>query len=154
MSFWVFSSSSIENIKIAKDRLLWGFWDREAGEKERKNWRAFIRVYNKIKPFDIVIFQIAKTGEIHALGIVKETYYDDQTPVWPKELKKNQVIFPWRVSFCSIIYSDKPFTSFNVRIENYIDGYGIGELVEHEFRSVLTDIQNQFKEKLLEINLG
>jgi len=121
--------------------LLWGFWDRELGEKQRRNWRSFIRLYNRIKPFDTVFFQIAKTGEIHAIGIVKETYYDDQTSVWP--LEKKIVLFPWRVSFCTILFSEKPFVSHFVKIENYVDGYGIGELAEHEYRRILTKIQKQ-----------
>jgi hypothetical protein len=151
MNFWIFSSRNIENIEVAKKNLLWGFWDREAGEKQRKNWRSFIRLYNKIKPFDIVIFQIAKTGEIHAIGIVKETYYDDQTPIWPDETKQNTVLFPWRVSFCNLIFSKKPFTSHFAKIENYVDGYGIGELSEYEFRRILTEVQKQLN---VDINLG
>ncbi|MCW4046864.1 MAG: EVE domain-containing protein [Candidatus Bathyarchaeota archaeon] len=141
MGYWIFSSSTVQNIEIAKERLLWGFWDREAGEKQRKNWRPFIRLYNRIKPFDAVFFQIAKTGEIHAVGIVKEVYYDDQTPIWPQE--QNQVLFPWRVGFCNILFSNKPFISHFTNIANYIDGYGIGELSEHEFRRILTELQKK-----------
>jgi hypothetical protein len=37
MNFWIFSSRNIEDIEVAKGRLLWGLWDREAGEKQRKN---------------------------------------------------------------------------------------------------------------------
>jgi len=149
MNFWVFSSKNLENIKVAKERLLWGFWDREAGEKQRQNWRAFIRLYNRIKPFDIAFFQIAKTGEIHALGIVKGTYYDDQTPIWSNE--QRQVLYPWKVSFCSIIFSKDPFITHFVKIESYIDGYGIGELPEFEFRRILTEVQ---KRANIELNLG
>ena len=141
MNFWIFSSKTIQNIEVARERLLWGFWDREAGKKQRQNWRSFIRLYNKIKPFDIVFFQIAKTGEIHAFGIVKKTYYDDQTPIWPNETR--HILFPWKVSFCSIIFSNKPFIKHFVKIESYVDGYGIGELPEFEFRRILTEIQKQ-----------
>jgi hypothetical protein len=149
MNYWIFGSSTIENIEIAKERLLWGFWDREAGEKEKKNWRPFIRLYNRIKPFDIVFFQIAQTGEIHAVGIVKETYYDDQTPVWPQE--QGRVIFPWKVSFCNILFSQKPFVSHFVKMSDYLDGYGIGELPEHEFRRVLAKMEGQLN---VDFNLG
>jgi hypothetical protein len=151
MRFWRFSSRSIENIEVAKERLLWGFWDRETGKKQRKNWRDFIRLYNKIKPFDVVIFQIAKTGETYAMGIVKETYYDDQTPIWPDEIKQNRVLFPWKVSFCDLIFSKRPFTSHFVKIENHIDGYGIGELPEYEFRRILIEIQKQLN---VDVNAG
>jgi hypothetical protein len=149
MNFWIFSSKNIENIEVAKERLLWGFWDREAGNKQRQNWRSFIRLYNKIKPFDIVFFQIAKTGEIHAFGIVKETYYDDQTPIWPNEQK--HILFPWKVSFCSILFSEKPFITHFVKIESYVDGYGIGELPEFEFRRILTEMQKQVN---IDLNIG
>jgi predicted RNA-binding protein len=149
MNLWIFSSKNLENIEVAKERLLWGFWDREAGDKQRKNWRQFIRLYNKIKPFDIVFFQIAKTGEIHAVGIVKETRYDDQTPIWPSETSR--VLFPWKVSFCTFIFSKNPFISHFVKIESYVDGYGIGELPEYEFRRILTEIQKQL---VVDFNLG
>jgi len=47
---WLFSSSDLENIRTAYERLIWGFWDREVGPKQRRNWR-FIRAYNKIPTF-------------------------------------------------------------------------------------------------------
>ena len=151
MNFWLFSSINVENIEVAKDRLLWGFWDREAGEKQKRNWRAFIRLYNKLKPFDIVVFQVARTGEIHAIGIVKETYYDDQTPIWPREREQRRILYLWKVSFCSMIFSKNPFISHFIRIENYVDGYGIGELPEHGFRRILSEIQKQIN---VDYNLG
>jgi hypothetical protein len=149
MNLWIFSSKTIENIEVAEERLLWGFWDREAGEKQRQNWRSFIRLYNKIKPFDMVFFQIAGTGEIHALGIVKETFYDDQTPIWPNE--QRHVLYPWKVSLCTMIFSEKPFITHFVKIESYVDGYGIGELPEFEFRRILTETQKQVN---VDLNIG
>ena len=149
MNKWVFSSNTLENIRVAKERPLWGFWDREAGEKQRKNWRNFIRLYNRIKPFDTAVFQIARTGQIHAIGIIKEKFYDDQTPVWPNE--GNKVLFLWKVSFSTITFSEEPFVSNNVTIDNYIDGRRIRQLQEHEFRRVLEQLR-----KILNIgmNLG
>jgi len=146
MSSWLVSSKNIENIKVAKERLLWGFWDREAGEKQRKHWREFIRLFNRIKPFDIIVFQIATTGEIHAIGIVKETFYDDQTPVWPME--KNGVLFPWKVSFSSILFSEEPFITHFIKIEGYIDGYGMGELSESDLRRILEKVKEKFNVEL------
>jgi len=134
----------------AHERLMWGFWDREAGEKQRKNWRDFIRVFNKIKPFDIVIFQVAETGELYAIGVVKDTYYDDQSPVWDNEIKQSRVLYPWKVSLCSMIFSNKPFTKHFIRIENYIDGYGVGEVPEHEFRKIFQTIKSKLN---VELNL-
>ncbi len=137
---------------MAKERLLWGFWSKEVGRRLRENWASFIRLYNKIKPFDIVVFQIAQTGKIHALGIVKGTYYDDQTPIWPEE--KNRVLFPWKVCFSSLIFSRKPFTLLFTKGESYVEGYGIGELPEHEFRKILTEVQKQLNQLNMDINLG
>jgi len=143
VNFWVFSSSTLANVRTAKDRLLWGFWDREAGEKQRRNWRTFIRAYNRIRPFDVAVFQIARTGDIHALGIIRETYYDDQTPIWPLEIEENRVLYPWRVSFSAIIFSEEPFVSHFVRIQDYVDGYGIGVLEEHEFRRIFDNLKQR-----------
>jgi len=151
VNFWLFSSKNIENIETAKERLLWGFWDREAGEKFRRNWRAFIRLYNRIKPFDIVVFQITKSGNIHAIGIVKEKYFDDQTPIWPDEREKGQILYPWRVSFSNLIFSKTPLTTHFIKIENYVDGYGIGELPEHDFRTMLNEMQKKMN---IELNFG
>ncbi|MCY0868114.1 MAG: hypothetical protein OWQ48_02645 [Desulfurococcus sp.] len=151
---WLFTSRNIENIKVARDRLLWGFWDRDAGVKQKKNWRAFIRLYNNIKPFDIAAFQIKNTGEIHGLGLVKRTYYDDQTPVWPDEIGKNRVLYPWRIEFSSIIFSEKPFTTHYIKIENYVDGYGIGELPEHELRRILESIRKQLGQLNIDLNIS
>jgi hypothetical protein len=37
------------------------------------------------------------------------------------------------------------------KIENYVDGYGVGELSEYEFRRILTEVQEQLN---VDINLG
>ncbi|MEM2961557.1 MAG: hypothetical protein QXY01_00890, partial [Candidatus Bathyarchaeia archaeon] len=76
-------------VRRAHERLMWGFWDREAGEKQGRNLRLFIKAFNRIKPFDYLVFQIAGTGGIHGLGLVKSAYYDDQTPIWDKELSED-----------------------------------------------------------------
>lgn len=148
MALWIFSSNTVKNIQIAKDRLMWGFWDREAGKKQKENWRQFIRLYNKIKPFDIALIQIAGTGEIHAIATIRNTYHDDQTPVWPTEMRQKRVLYPWRVSFSNILFSDTPFTSHFIKLENYIDGYGLGELPEHEFRKILDDVKAEINAEM------
>jgi len=145
---WLFSSRNIDNIEVAYKRLLWGFWDREAGDKQRRNWRAFIRLYNQIKPFDSATFQIAGTGEIHAIGLIKGRHYDDQTPIWPAEVKENKVLFPWRVEFSIIIFTSKPILTHFIKIENYIDGYGIGEVSHHDFNLIKEAFEEKFKLKL------
>jgi len=118
---WVFSSKNRENIRRASERLVWGFWDKdlmkskksEFAKKLAKNWRYFLRAYNRIVAGDIVFFQIAGAGEIHAIGVVKDKYYDDQTPIWDVELEKRTVVFPWRVSFYIVIYSEEPLPTYS-----------------------------------------
>jgi hypothetical protein len=151
MNFWVFSSRTLKNIEVAKDRLLWGFWDRETGLKFQRYWRDFIRLYNKIKLLDIVVFQIAGSGDIHGIGVVKETFFDDQTPIWPNEREQNRVLYPWKVSFSTILYSKTPFMTYYTKIEKYVDGYGIGELTEHDFRCIINEVQRKTN---IEINMG
>jgi len=137
---WLFSSSDLENIRTAYERLIWGFWDREAGPKQKRNWRSFIRAYNKIRPFDYVLIQIAKTGEIHAMAIVKDKYYDDQTPIWRMEIEQRRVLFPWRIPFCFIIFSEEPVLRRFIEIQNYIDGYGLGEITDRDMSDVIEAI--------------
>jgi len=77
---------------------------------------------------------------------VKETFYDDQTPVWSME--KNRVLFPWKVSFSSMLFSEEPFITYFVKIEDYIDGYGIGELSEYELRGILEKVKEKINAEL------
>ncbi|MDW8076876.1 MAG: hypothetical protein RMJ14_04490 [Nitrososphaerota archaeon] len=50
-----------------------------------------------------------------------------------------------------MIFAGEPFTTQYITIENYIDGYGIGELSDHEFRRILEEIQHKIN---AELNLG
>jgi hypothetical protein len=151
---WLFSSRDLESIRRGYERLLWGFWDvrsaksKELREKLEKNWRLFLSFYNNIKPFDIAVIQVARSGEIHAIGVVKRTFYDDQTIVWPLEEKRRKVLYPWRVSFQFMIFSEEPITTFNVDKSNYIDGYGLGRLQAHHLNTILDAISNKFKLKI------
>jgi len=145
---WVFSLRSKGNIHKAAERLLWGFWDRNlVRSRESKlvrNWRHFLRLYNTISNGDIVFFQMARTWEVHALGIVKGNHYDDQTPILDLEFKNNRVLFPWRVSFFTIIYSEEPFARHFTEIRNYIDGYGGGEIPYHEAKQLLNEFEKKY----------
>ena len=153
MTVWLFSSKNFENLKVAQEHLMWAFWDREIGEKQQRNWRTFIRMFNRIKPFDIVLFQIARTGEIYGLGIVKRTYYDDQTPVWPEEIKNKKVLFPWRVELAMFLLSKVPLTTKFISIENYLDGYGIAGVPEHLFRNILSKVLQRLQEQDMLFNI-
>jgi len=127
---------------------MWGFWDREAGEKQRRNWRPFIRLFNRIEPFDHVVFQIARTGEMHAVATVRRTYFDDQTPIWDRELELNRVLYPWRVDLAVMLYSEKPILKTFIRISDYVDGYGIGELPQHDLTNLLAAIATKTETKV------
>jgi len=152
MNYWLFASKTLENIRTGFQNLMWGFWDKEAGGVMRRNWRDFIRKYNQIKPFDVAVIQLIPTNGIHALGIIKEKFYDDQTLVWNNEIMKKRVFFPWRVKFSLMIYSEEHVIQLMTGISSYIDGYGIGEIEEHSFRQVLESF-NQNK-KGLKINIS
>ncbi len=147
MKKWIFTSKNLENIERAFERLMWGFWDRDVCKKQRKNWRLFIRSFNNIEPFDVAVFQL-KTGEIHAIGIIEKTFYDDQTPIWEKEINENKIYFPWRVSFISMIFSKEPFIKHFIDLQYFIDGYGLGEIPEHEFKRILNSINDSSSFKI------
>jgi hypothetical protein len=148
MRCWLFSSVDLENIRVGYERLLWGFWDKEAGEKQKKNWRAFLRTYNTIKPFDFAAIQIASNGYIHAFGIIRNTFYDDQTLVWPREFEQKRVLYPWRVSFSLMIFSEEPILTRFIKIQDYIDGYGIGEISPTDIQDIFTETSKKFKLKI------
>jgi len=154
MSVWLFSSSDLENIKVGFEHLMWGFWDRDAQisqklkEKLTKNWRIFIKTYNRIKPFDYCMLQIAKTGEIHAIAVIKDKQFDDQTPIWPLEIRKGKVYYPWRIEFSIIIYSEKPILKRFIKIENYIDGYGLAEASLTDLTDVLNALSKYSELKI------
>ncbi|MEM0096800.1 MAG: hypothetical protein QW660_09260 [Candidatus Bathyarchaeia archaeon] len=71
---------------------------------------------------------MAKTGDIHAIAVIRDKQFDDQTPIWPLEISKGKVYYPWRVEFSMIMYSEKPIMRRFTKIENYIDGYGLAEI--------------------------
>jgi len=143
MSAWLFSSNDLENIKVGFEHLMWGFWDRDAPVSEKlkqkltKNWRLFIKTYNRIKPFDHCLIQITRTGDIHAIAVIKNKQFDDQTPIWPLEIRTGKVHYPWRVEFSLVIYTERPILKRFTKIENYIDGYGLAEITSTDLTDVL-----------------
>lgn len=146
--YWVFASRNKENIKVAAKNLLWGFWKKPCrSNKEEsvlaKNWRQFLHLYNQVAAGDVVFFQLTKSGDIHAIGVVKDRFYDDQTPVWDEEDNKGMVLFPWRISFYVIIYSEESLGRYFTNLENYVDGYGIGEVPHKMARDVLDKLRER-----------
>jgi len=119
-----------------------GFWDRDAagsrrGSKLARNWRSFLRLCNDISSGDVAFLQVAGSGDIHAVGVAGERFYDDQTPIWGREIEERRALYPWRVSFYIVVYSEEPIVKLYTGIENYVDGYGIGELPNHEAQQIL-----------------
>jgi len=154
--YWVFASKNKENIKTASERLLWGFWRKPYDSESplANNWRQFLHYYNNISAGDVVFFQLAGSGDIHAIGVVKKRFYDDQTPVWPEEFNKGEILFPWRVSFYVIIYSEKPLGTYFTYLENYVDGYGIGKLLCHEAETVLERLREKLKAMDIDVKIS
>jgi len=135
-----------------------GFWDRDAAGSRRRprlarNWRSFLRLYNSISSGDTAFLQIAESGDIHAVGIVKERFYDDQTPIWDQEIEERRVLFPRRVFFYIVVYSDEPIAKLYTRIENYVDGYGIGEPPNHEAQQILEQLREKPRNTNIDLHI-
>jgi len=59
------------------------------------------------------------------------------------EIKQRRVLFPWRVPFCFIIFSEEPILRRFIEIQNYIDGYGLGEITDGDIRDVIKAIEEK-----------
>jgi len=66
-----------------------------------------------------------------------------------REIEERRVLYPWRVSFYIVIYSEESAAKLYTGIENYVDRYGIGELPNHEAQQIL----EKLREKLRNINV-
>lgn len=104
--------------------------------------------YQRIKPFDCAIFQIAKTGELHAVGVVRETFYDDQTPIWPEEIQTKRVQWPWRVSFCFMLFSEEPIMTRFIKSGDYIDKYGLGTVAAQDLGDLFMAVEKKSSLKI------
>lgn len=89
-----------------------------------------------------------ETGEIHAMAIVKEKYYDDQTPIWKAEIEQRHIIWPWRIPFCFMIYSEQAILRRFIEIQNYIDGYGLGEIAIRDIADVIEVLEEKSNLKI------
>ena len=143
-NYWVLSSYSIENIRRAHERLMWGFTDPTIMQEDKysKNWRDFIKWYNNILPGDIMAFQLFKERRyfIHGLSIVREKFYDDETPIWNNE-KDRQVLYPWKVRFSLMLYSESAITELAIPTHEYTAGYGIGKLSRGDLELIIQNLE-------------
>jgi len=144
-SYWVLSSYSLDNIRRAHERLMWGFTDPTIKKEEKyvKNWRDFIKSYNKISLGDIMTFQLFKEKRyyIHGLSVVQEKFYDDETLIWDDEVKYGHVIYPWRVRFGLMLYSESPILELAVPTHEYVAGYGIGKLSRGDLETIIQSLE-------------
>ncbi|MEM3986459.1 MAG: hypothetical protein QXR39_06790 [Candidatus Methanomethylicia archaeon] len=144
-NYWVLSSYSLDNIRRAHERLIWGFTDPTIKKEEKyaKNWRDFIKLYNKISFGDIMAFQLFQEGRfyIHGLGVVQEKFYDDETPIWDDEVKYRRVLYPWKVRFGLMLYSESPITELAIPTHEYVTGYGIGKLPRGDLETIIQSLE-------------
>jgi hypothetical protein len=102
LRYWLFFSKSLENVETAVKHLPWGFLSKDRiKEKNEKTaeekWEEFLGYYNNIRPLDIVFFRVQNSERkfyIHAIGIVRDKYYDDLTLIWSNEKKYRAVLYP------------------------------------------------------------
>ncbi|MEM2189253.1 MAG: hypothetical protein QXK53_07315 [Nitrososphaerota archaeon] len=144
-NYWILSTYSLDHIRRAYERLMWGFTDpRIKREKEYvRNWRNFIKFYNKISPGDIMIFQLfqEKRYYIHGLSVVQEKFYDDETLIWDEEIEHGRVLYPWRVGFGLMLYSESPIVELAIPTHEYISGYGIGRLSRGDLEIIIHSLE-------------
>jgi hypothetical protein len=55
------------------------------------------------------------------------------------------VLYPWRVAFSFMIFSEEPILRRFIKLSDYIDDYGIGGLSPIDFNDVLAEISKKFK---------
>jgi hypothetical protein len=75
-----------------------------------------MKFYNKISLGDMMAFQLLKEGKffIYGLGVVQDKFYDDKTPIWDDEIKYGHVIYPWKLRFRLMIYSESPIVGLAI----------------------------------------
>jgi len=143
--YWVISSYSLDNIRRAHERLMWGFSDPTIKKEDKytKNWRDFIKSYNKISSGDIMAFQLFQERRyyIHGLGVVQEKFYDDETPIWDDEIKQGRTIYPWKIRFGLMLYSESPMTELAIPAHEYVTGYGIGKLPRGDVETIIQSLE-------------
>lgn len=144
-NYWVLSSYSLDHIQRAYERLMWGFTDPTIKEEDKylKNWRDFIKLYNKISLGDVMIFQLFQERKfyIHGLSVVQEKFYDDETPIWDDEIKYGRVLYPWRIRFGLMLYSERPIVELAIPTHEYVVGYGIGKLMRADLETIIQNLE-------------
>jgi len=108
-----------------------------------KNWREFMKFYNRISSGDITTFQLFKEKNfyIHGLSVVQDKFYDDETPIWDDEKESGHVIYPWRARFGFMLYSESPIIELAIPTHEYVTGYGIGKLSRGDLETVIKSLE-------------
>jgi predicted RNA-binding protein len=61
------------------------------------------RVYELVKPGDVLVFYVAKKGSRNLGGMIVGVYrtasawFRDEKPLWPDEVREGRMKYPWRV---------------------------------------------------------
>lgn len=89
VNFWVLSGNSLENWEKGIKDGIWGVKDKKG---LRKSWE-------RISKGDILIFYVGRPiSGIIGFGKAEAKFKQDR-PLWPDEIRANQVIYPFRFEF-------------------------------------------------------
>lgn len=75
------------------------------GAPESNVWKP---IYELVKPGDYIVFYISKRGSKTLggkfVGVYKviSTWFKEEKPLWPDEIRENRTKYPWRVKIESI----------------------------------------------------
>ena len=92
IKYWIITVSE-ENWHIIRENNIYG----------APETKGFKPAYELIKPGDIVIFYVKKTGSETLggkfVGVFKAAseWYREDKPLWPDEIRENRVKYPWRI---------------------------------------------------------
>ncbi|MEM2843631.1 MAG: hypothetical protein QXZ53_07145, partial [Candidatus Bathyarchaeia archaeon] len=73
--------------------------------------------------------------------VVQEKFYDDETPIWDDEIKYGRVLYPWRVRFGLMLYSERPIVELAIPTHEYVVGYGIGKLMRADLETIIQNLE-------------
>ncbi|MCD6465914.1 hypothetical protein J7L27_06075 [Candidatus Bathyarchaeota archaeon] len=157
-SFWMFFSTSAEDIDIAFQNRIWGFWHkdlvREGSLREKlvRTWKQFLKAYSQMKPLDLAFFQTKLRGSLCVVGlaVLGEKFYDDQTIIFTWEKNAKRVLFPFRIKLNFGMYSlSEPIIEKSLPTHEWIEGQGIGRLEPSDILPLVSSLEKRTGFKFL-----
>ena len=89
VNFWVLSGNSLENWEKGVEDGIWGV-------RDKKGLRRF---WERLSKGDILIFYVGKPiGGVIGFARAEAKFKQDK-PLWPDEIRKKQIIYPFRFEF-------------------------------------------------------